>query len=237
MKTRIKRNVLKSRHSKKNRKGKKGRKSKKKYKKQIGGSNGIYITTTNVDNADEIRFPEMDALINLGDASISTQELINCIAIGGEFIDIITEKPGTFLTHESPVNYKVLKTKLTHIKKILTESNKRITKIVVFCIDKPSRTKHRPEDRYSPISEYYDPMDDVVNNTQMLDTASINEIMITFSEKLFDIVPIVINYTDEKGGFKHGKVIMRPGHHEALLVYSQNIPELSNRRYDFYESF
>ena len=71
----------------------------------------------------------------------------------------------------------------------------------------------------------------------MLDTASINEIMITFSEKLFDIVPIVINYTDEKGGFKHGKVIMRPGYHEALLVYSQNIPELSNRRYDFYESF
>jgi len=69
----------------------------------------------------EIRFPQRQAVINYGSATVTTYNLVNCIAIGGRFKDKKGE-PGIFFTHESPTDKDNQKKKLSQIKHILEDA-------------------------------------------------------------------------------------------------------------------
>lgn len=84
------------------------------------GGGEIQIIT---ENSTETEFEQRDAVINYGSASISTYNLVNCIAIGGVFE--IEGQKGSFLTHESPLDYQEQRKKLSEIKSILDEKKRK----------------------------------------------------------------------------------------------------------------
>jgi hypothetical protein len=89
----------------------------------------------------EVEFPQGGAVINFGKTSLSTYNLVNCIAIGGSF-KLKNESCGTFLTHESPTDYIILQKKLRNILNILTEKLADILFIVLFHSDDPCKDKY-----------------------------------------------------------------------------------------------
>lgn len=89
---------------------------------------------------DEVEFPQGGSIINFGTTPLSTFNLVNCIAIGGCFI--LKERKGSFMTHESPVDYKTLQEKLKNIMYILNENGADIQLIVLFHSDVPAKQKY-----------------------------------------------------------------------------------------------
>ena len=138
------------------------------------------------ENNNETAFEQKGAIINYGTGSISTYNLVNCIAIGGVFEFGGTR--GTFLTHESPTDYQEQQLKLTKIKNILDEKKTKIIQIILFRIDKPSKSVYN-----------------VVFTTE-----NIINLMIKYSESLFNLIPNIHTYSCEISTMKVGKVILSP---------------------------
>uniref|UniRef100_A0A6C0E3U9 Uncharacterized protein n=1 Tax=viral metagenome TaxID=1070528 RepID=A0A6C0E3U9_9ZZZZ len=177
-------------------KSKKKRMSRKKYNKtrknkKMRGGGEIQIIT---ENSSETEFEQRDAVINYGSASISTYNLINCIAIGGVFE--IDGQQGTFLTHESPLDYQEQRKKLSEIKSILEEKNAKIYKIVLFRIDNPAK--------------------DVYKNG--LTTEDIIKFQIEFSNKLFGVNSDVHIYSCDDTTYRCGKAIISPTQYTSTLI-------------------
>lgn len=161
-----------------------------KNKKMIGGERIREIT----EDANETEFEQRNAVINYGYGPVSTYNLVNCIAIGGVFE--LEEKCGTFLTHEAPMDYLEQQHKLINIKRILDEKTAEIIKIVIFCIDKPAT--------------------DVYKNG-LTTTKAIN-LMSIFSEKLFSLIPIIIEYSCDISKMRCGKAIISPTGYNSYLT-------------------
>jgi len=180
-------------HTKNIRKKKKTSKNRKnKLKKVIrGGGKEIRKIT---ENQTETQFEQKEAIINYGSAPISTFNLVNCIAIGGIFK--ISERHGTFLTHESPTDYIELQNKLTKIKKILDSNDATITSIVIFRINDPSKSIY----------------------ANGLTTEDIINLMNTFSINLFLLEPIMIEYSCNISKLSCGKAIISPTHYSTSLI-------------------
>jgi hypothetical protein len=186
--------------------GKKKRISQKEYnkknktrrnKKMIGGGKIEEIT----ENENETEIEQRYAIINYGYGPVSTYNLVNCIAIGGVFE--LDGNTGTFLTHESPndfeeqmSDFKELMSKLNIIKEILDRKKAIITKIVIFCIDKPAITIYEGD----------------------LDTSKIIDTMINFSRSLFHLEPIIINYSCDISTMRCGKAIISPTQYYSELT-------------------
>lgn len=154
----------------------------KKNKKMIGGAEIKEITEDNK----ETEFEQKHAVINYGIGPISTYNLVNCIAIGGVFE--LSEKNGTFLTHESPTDYLEQQSTLRTIEQKLNEKQAIIIKIVIFRINEPAK--------------------DVYNYG--LTTTDIINLMINFSSKLFNVTPNIINYSCDISTMRCGKAIISP---------------------------
>lgn len=136
------------------------------------------------ENSNETEFEQKCALINYGVAPVSTCNLVNCIAIGGNFD--LDEKTGSFLTHESPTDYLEHKNKLYKIKEILNKKNAKITKIILFHVDKPSK--------------------DIYSNG--LTTLDIIHLMFEFCINLFELYPQYHNYLFDNLSITCGKAII-----------------------------
>lgn len=95
------------------------------------------IQTVN-ENAQETTFEQRHAVINFGEAPLSTYNLVNCIAIGGIF-ELPISKTGTFLTQDSPIDYLEHQTKLYSIKQMIIEKGATIKEIVIFHAKTPAR--------------------------------------------------------------------------------------------------
>ena len=156
----------------------------------IGGGRIREIT----EDANETEFEQRNAVINYGYGPVSTYNLVNCIAIGGVFE--LEEKRGTFLTHEAPLDYLEQQDKLINIKKILNEKKAKIINIVIFRIDKPAT--------------------DVYENG--LTTTKVIDLMSNFSEKLFSLIPIIINYSCDILKMRCGKAIISPTEYNSYLT-------------------
>ena len=181
----------KSKRTKKSKRSKKSKKNKtRKNKKMIGGGRIREIT----EDANETEFEQRNAVINYGYGPVSTYNLVNCIAIGGVFE--LEEKRGTFLTHEAPLDYLEQQHKLINIKRILNEKNAKIINIVIFRIDKPAT--------------------DVYENG--LTTTKVIDLMSNFSEKLFSLIPIIINYSCDISKMRCGKAIISPTGYNSYLT-------------------
>jgi len=145
-------------------------------------------------NQMETQFEQKEAIINYGSAPISTFNLVNCIAIGGIFK--ISERQGTFLTHESPTDYKELQNKLTNIKKTLDSNGATITSVVIFRINEPSKSVY----------------------ANGLTTEDIINLMNTFSKMLFSLEPNMITYSCNISEFSCGKAIISPTQYSTSLI-------------------
>jgi hypothetical protein len=163
-----------------------------KNKKMIGGMYNIKEIT---ENNKETEFEQKHAVINYGIGPISTYNLVNCIAIGGVFTSL-SGKDGTFLTHESPIDYREQISKLIKIKTILDKKNATIIKIVIFRIDEPAK--------------------DIYNDD--LTTTDIINLMINFSSNLFHLTPNIINYSCDNSTMRCGKAIISPTRHDSELT-------------------
>ena len=155
----------------------------------------------------EIRISQRESIINYGNATITTFNLVNCIAIGGRFkIPDEENISGIFLTHESPQDKFILKQKLSEIK---TELSKYlIDSIILFRIDESQVSK----DRYSN-----------GKNTE----ENIQE-MISFIETLFNIKPEITNYTCDIKTFQCGKASISPSNFTTSMELISNTNLSSN---------
>lgn len=158
-----------------------------KNKKKIGGVLETIIEITEHD--DETEFEQRYAVINYGSGKISTHSLVNCLAIGGVFK--IDKNYGTFLTHESPKDYKEQIEKLSVIKTKLDAKSAEIIKIVIFSIDKPAH--------------------DVYTNGST--TKSIINDMKNYCERLFSLSPYMSYYSCNINTLSCGKAIISPSEH------------------------
>jgi hypothetical protein len=170
-------------------KNKTSKNRKNKLKRVAGGV--IRVITA---NQMETQFEQKEAIINYGSAPISTFNLVNCIAIGGIFK--ISERQGTFLTHESPTDYIELQNKLTNIKKTLDSNGATITSVVIFRINEPSKSVY----------------------ANGLTTEDIINLMNTFSKKLFSLEPNMIEYSCNISEFSCGKAIISPTQYSTSLI-------------------
>jgi len=195
---RVKRNT-KSRRIKRKIKGRrikrktKSRRIKRKSRKNIklvGGGGILEIT----ENSNETEFEQSHAVINYGLGPISTYNLVNCIAIGGMFE--LDGKPGTFLTHESPLDYLEQQTKLYQIKTRLDTHKAIITQIILFRIDVPAL--------------------DVYGSG--LTTQKIIELMIDYSGSLFSLPPIIHTYSCDISTLRCGKAIISPTEYKSEIT-------------------
>ena len=143
------------------------------------------------ENITETEFSQKEALINFGNAPISTYNLVNCIAIGGIF-ELPNGDNGTFMTHESPTDFLEQQRKLTEIKKILDEKLAIIKKIILFCIDKPSKS--------------------------IFINGLTNEAMIDYVNKLFNLDPIIKFYSYHISKMICGKAIISPTYYDTSLI-------------------
>ena len=163
-----------------------------KVKNMIGGSNIIQVN----ENVNETEFEQHNAVINYGSAQISTFNLVNCLAIGGVFE--LDGHIGTFLTHESPTDFKEQQRKLTEIKQILDNKNARITQIIFFCPNELG-------------SEVY---------SGELTTTSIISLMLDDCRKLFGLEPNIHYYTCVHTGSALttmcGKAIISPTQYSSV---------------------
>jgi len=123
-------------------------------------------------NSGEVKFGQKESIINYGDATITTYNLVNCIAIGGRFNNKEGDLKGIFFTHESPTDKETQKAKLQRIKDILKDDV--ITDIYFFRIA-PS---HTAKNRYSDGST----------------TEDIIAEMISFTRGTFGLEPNILTY-------------------------------------------
>lgn len=133
----------------------------------------------------EVKFPQGGSIINYGGATITTYNLVNCIAIGGRFNykEGGGDLKGIFFTHESPTDKETQKRKLIRIKDTLKEN--LITDIYFFRIDPSQAAK----DRYADGST----------------TEAIIAEMISFTRDLFGLEPNILNYVCDIKTFRCGK--------------------------------
>jgi len=96
---------------------------------------GGVITIINEPNK-ETEFFQSNAYINCNTGLLSTCNLVNCISVGGIFKSK-NNKQGSFLTHESPLDYSDLIYKLYQIKQKLKKC--AILKLIIFCPSNPSK--------------------------------------------------------------------------------------------------
>ena len=82
-----------------------------------------------------IEFPQRKAVINYGTSSVETFGLINCIAIGGIFINLAGEIKGTFMAHESPTDSATQITNINSINIKIKSKEYKISKMVLFKIE------------------------------------------------------------------------------------------------------
>jgi len=106
------------------------------YKDLFDHKNTDNITIIEEDTI-ETEFSQKEAYINFGIGELSTYNLVNCISVGGIFD--CSGKQGSFLTHESPTEYRKLFCKLKKIKNILEDSNCIINNVVLFRIDETGK--------------------------------------------------------------------------------------------------
>jgi hypothetical protein len=86
-------------------------------------------------NDNKIKFPQRKAVINYGTSSVETFGLINCIAIGGIFINSAGEIKGTFMTHESPGDSNRQVSNIHSINEQIKSKGYTISKMVLFKIE------------------------------------------------------------------------------------------------------
>ena len=166
-----------------------------KVKNMIGGSNIIEVN----ENVNETEFEQHNAVINYGSAQISTFNLVNCLAIGGVFE--LDGHIGTFLTHESPTDFKEQERKLYKIKNILDNKKARIIQIIFFRTDKLE-------------SEVYLDLDG-------LTTTSIISSMLDYCRRLFGLEPKIHNYTCDTSNplnMMCSKAIISPTQYNSSVI-------------------
>lgn len=159
-------------------------------------------------NSGEVRFNQRESIINYGNATITTYNLVNCIAIGGRFT--YTEEgrdlKGIFFTHESPTDKHTHKAKLLRIKDILKDN--LITDIYFFRIE-PSQAS---------TNTYAD------GST----TEGIIAEMISFTRDTFGLAPNIVNYVCDLKTFRCGKASISveaiATNLEILTVSSRSAP-------------
>jgi len=136
-------------------------------------------------NSGEVKFKQGESIINYGDATISTYNLVNCIAIGGRFNykGEGRDLKGIFFTHESPTDKDKQKAKLQRINDILKDN--LITDIFFFRID-PSQTS---KNIYGDGST----------------TEEIITEMISFTRGMFGLEPNILTYACDIKTFRCGK--------------------------------
>jgi hypothetical protein len=125
-------------------------------------------------NSGEVRFKQGESVVNYGDATITTYNLVNCIAIGGRFMYKEEGKVvpytgggsflnGIFFTHESPTDKEEHKLKLRRIKEILKDA--LITEIFVFRIDESQAAKNKYTSGYASGSTTEEIIDEMIRAT------------------------------------------------------------------------
>jgi len=159
------------------------------------------------EKVNETEFEQKSAVINYGSGKISTYNLVNCLAIGGVFE--LNGEYGTFLTHETPTDYLEQQNKLNKIKTKLDGKKATITQIVLFRTDQPAGDVYKGG----------------------LTTTSIIELMYTFSEDLFNLIPDIIEYSCDltnKRTATCGKAIISPTEHKSVSIpirfWSPSVP-------------
>jgi hypothetical protein len=140
-----------------------------------------HIDSGNIDSG-TIDFPRGESIINYGTATVSTYNLVNCIAIGGRF-KYGENSTGIFFTHESPTDSRVHKNTLQTIKDTLKDT--LVTHLYIFRIE-PSQAE---KGTYADGST----------------TESVIAEMIRFTRDLFALEPIILNYECDTKTFRCGK--------------------------------
>jgi hypothetical protein len=149
-------------------------------------------------NSGEIRFKQGESVVNYGDATITTYNLVNCIAIGGrfaykegrKFVPYEEQGPylnGIFFTHESPTDKEEHKLKLSRIKEILKDAF--ITEIFVFRIHHSQADQTRYTSGYASGSTTEEIIDEMIRSTT----------------SIFGIEPKILVYSCDIKTFRCGK--------------------------------
>jgi len=87
-----------------------------------------------------LKFKQKDSIVNFGSSSIKTFGLINCIAIGGVFVDAENQPKGAFMTHESPRDIDAAFRKIECIQQIIAKKNFRVSKTILFKMEKSGQS-------------------------------------------------------------------------------------------------
>ena len=169
-------------------------------------------------NSGEVKFKQGESIINYGDATISTYNLVNCIAIGGRFnYKEGGDLKGIFFTHESPTDKEKQKAKLQRIKDILKDN--LITDIFFFRID-PSQTA---KNRYSDGST----------------TEEIIAEMISFTRAIFSLETNILTYACDIKTFRCGKASISveavTTTLEIITINSSSVPEDDSNIFSTFE--
>ena len=84
-----------------------------------------------------------EVVLNFGDSPVKTFGLINCIAIGGVFVDADNRPQGSFITHERPQDIENALTKLCLMDYIIKKRGFHISNTVLFQIEKAGQDKSK----------------------------------------------------------------------------------------------
>lgn len=170
-------------------------------------------------NSGEVKFKQKESIINYGDSTITTYNLVNCIAIGGRFNYKEGERDlkGIFFTHESPTDKQIHKQKLQEIQNILKDNI--ITDIFFFRIEPSQAAKEKYNDGST--------------------TEDIIAEMISFTRGIFGIEPNILTYTCDINSFRCGKAsISLEGvrtNLEIITINSSPVPEDASKIFSLFE--
>jgi hypothetical protein len=142
---------------------------------------GIATKITHINSGDVI-FPQRESIINYGTATISTYNLVNCIAIGGRF-KYGGDSIGIFFTHESPEDIHVHKQTLKIIKDTLGDN--LVTNLYIFRIEPSQAARNTYRDGST--------------------TESVIAEMIKFTREMFGVEPTILNYECDLKKYRCGK--------------------------------
>ena len=150
----------------------------------------------------ETEFFQSDAYINCNTGLLSTCNLVNCISVGGIFKSK-NNKQGSFLTHESPLDYNDLIYKINEIKQKL--KNCIILKLIIFCP--------------------YNPSKDIYQNN--LTTEKIIKFIIRDCTLKFELEPEIKLYQTNDCMF--GKAIISPNYIDTTLQFIKTKSEIKTK--------
>ena len=125
----------------------------------------------------KIEFPQRKAVVNFGTSSVETFGLINCIAIGGIFVDKDGEVKGAFMAHESPADIMTELYNLDRINQEIQSRGYHISKMLLFKIE--------PEGASSTIYTF-------LGNSYNYD--ALCEKIAEQCERRFGVKPIIVEY-------------------------------------------